>query len=56
MKLIKHLFFVFALVALVCSCKNENKEASTNSKANQAGENRLAVETGCYPRKCCEPD
>ena len=38
MKLIKHLFFVFALVALVCSCKNENKEASTNSKANQAGE------------------
>ena len=38
MKLIKHLFFVFALVALVCSCKNENKEASTISKANQAGE------------------
>ncbi|MCK0108432.1 fasciclin domain-containing protein [Flavobacteriaceae bacterium S0825] len=38
MKLIKHLFFVFALVALVCSCKNENKEASTTSTANQAGE------------------
>jgi len=38
MKSIKHLFFVFALVALVCSCKNENKEASTNSTANQADE------------------
>tara|TARA_R110000868_G_scaffold3024_8_gene20349 strand:+ start:869 stop:1438 length:570 start_codon:yes stop_codon:yes gene_type:complete len=30
MKTIKHLFFVFALLALVGSCKNENKEASTN--------------------------
>jgi uncharacterized surface protein with fasciclin (FAS1) repeats len=38
MKSIKHLFFVFALVALVYSCKNDNKEASTNSTANQADE------------------
>lgn len=38
MKLIKHLFFVFAFVALVCSCKNDNKEASTNSTATQADE------------------
>jgi len=38
MKPIKHLFFVFALVALVCSCKNENNEASTTSTANQADE------------------
>lgn len=38
MKSIKRLFFIFALVALVCSCKNENKEASTNSTANNADE------------------
>ncbi|MEC3905877.1 fasciclin domain-containing protein [Tamlana sp. 2201CG12-4] len=31
MKIIKQLIFVFALVAFVCSCKNENKEASTTS-------------------------
>ena len=36
MKTIKHLFFVFAMVALVCSCKNENKKSSTNSTANEA--------------------
>ena len=38
MKLIKHLFFIVAIVAFVCSCKNENNEASTNSTANQADE------------------
>ncbi|PTM10034.1 MAG: fasciclin [Bacteroidetes bacterium] len=38
MKTIKHLFFVFALVALVCSCKNENTEASTTSTVNQTDE------------------
>lgn len=31
MKTIKKLFFVFAFVALVCSCKNENQEASTTN-------------------------
>jgi len=31
MKTIKYLFFVFAFAALVCSCKNENKEITTNS-------------------------
>lgn len=35
MKLMKHLFFVFTLVAFVYSCKNENKEASTTSTANE---------------------
>lgn len=35
MKSIKQLFFVFALVALVCSCKNENKDASTNSTVTE---------------------
>jgi len=39
MKPIKHLFFVFAIVALFCSCKNENTEASTTSTAEQADEN-----------------
>lgn len=29
MKPIKQLFFVFALIAFICSCKNETKEAST---------------------------
>jgi uncharacterized surface protein with fasciclin (FAS1) repeats len=38
MKTIKHLFFVFALVALVCSCKNENKEASTSSTVTPQNE------------------
>ena len=38
MKTIKHLFFAFALVALVCSCKNENTEASTTSTVNQTDE------------------
>lgn len=38
MKPIKHLFFVLTLVALVCSCKTENNEASTTSTANQADE------------------
>ena len=32
MKTLKHLFFVFALVALVTACKNENKETSKTSK------------------------
>ncbi|GAA4895039.1 fasciclin domain-containing protein [Flaviramulus aquimarinus] len=31
MKTIKQLFFLFSLVALVCSCKNENKNTSTTS-------------------------
>ncbi|TJY34613.1 fasciclin domain-containing protein [Pontimicrobium aquaticum] len=39
MKSIKRLFFVFTLVALICSCKNENKEASTTSTANNAETN-----------------
>lgn len=38
MKTIKHLFFAFALVALLGSCKNENKEASTNSTVNTESE------------------
>jgi len=36
MKPIKQLFFVFALVAFVYSCKNESNEASTNSTAAPA--------------------
>ena len=44
MKTIKHLFFVFALVALVCSCKNENKEASTSSTVTP--QNESAEKTG----------
>jgi len=31
MKSTKYLFFVFALAALMCSCKNENKEDSANT-------------------------
>lgn len=31
MKTIKQLFFLFAFVALICSCKNETKEDSTTS-------------------------
>lgn len=38
MKTIKHLFFAFALVALLGSCKNKNKEASTNSTVNTESE------------------
>ncbi|MCB0461823.1 MAG: fasciclin domain-containing protein [Flavobacteriaceae bacterium] len=45
MKPIKHLFFAFALVALICSCKNENNEASTTSTANQA-DNTTTERTG----------
>ncbi len=45
MKPIKHLFFAFALVALICSCKNENNEASTTSTANQA-DNTVTERTG----------
>jgi uncharacterized surface protein with fasciclin (FAS1) repeats len=44
MKTIKQLLFVFALVALVCSCKNENKEASTNSTVTT--ENESTEKTG----------
>ncbi|GAA4939285.1 hypothetical protein GCM10023314_09960 [Algibacter agarivorans] len=36
MKNLKQLFFVFAFVTLVYSCKNENKDASTTSTASQA--------------------
>ncbi|WP_323788019.1 fasciclin domain-containing protein [Psychroserpens sp.] len=36
MKTAKTLILVFALVAFVCSCKNDNKEASTNSTVTQA--------------------
>jgi len=35
MKLIKQLFLTLVLVAFVCSCKNENKDASTNSEVSQ---------------------
>jgi uncharacterized surface protein with fasciclin (FAS1) repeats len=38
MKSIKHLFFVFAMVALFFACKNEKNQASTTSTANQADE------------------
>ncbi|TBN02402.1 fasciclin domain-containing protein [Hyunsoonleella flava] len=31
MKIIKHLFFVFAVGALICSCKNENKATPSTS-------------------------
>lgn len=34
MKSIKQLFLVFAMVAFICSCKNENKEASSVSQAD----------------------
>lgn len=44
MKTIKHLFFVFAFLALVNSCKNENKEASTN--LTETTENESTEKTG----------
>ena len=31
---LKQLFFVFALIALVCSCKNESKETTTPTKTD----------------------
>mgnify|MGYP000896801363 FL=1 len=31
MKLIKHLIFIFAFAAFICSCKDANKDASTTS-------------------------
>ncbi|ULC59476.1 fasciclin domain-containing protein [Flaviramulus sp. BrNp1-15] len=45
MKTIKQLLFVFTLVALICSCKNENKEASTTSTVNTT-ENESTERTG----------
>ena len=45
MKTIKQLLFVFAFVALVFSCKNESKEASTNSTEPQT-ENESTERTG----------
>lgn len=36
MKTAKKLVLVFALVAFVCSCKNENKEVTSNSTVTQA--------------------
>ena len=45
MKTIKQLLFIFALVALICSCKNENKEASTTSTVNTT-ENESTERTG----------
>jgi uncharacterized surface protein with fasciclin (FAS1) repeats len=42
MKPNSYLFFVFTLVALVFSCKNENNEASTISTAKQADETTTA--------------
>jgi len=44
MKTIKHLLILFALVTLVCSCKNENKDASTNSTVTT--ENESTEKTG----------
>lgn len=44
MKTMKHLLLVFALVMLICSCKNENKEASTNSTVTT--ENESTEKTG----------
>ena len=35
MKTIKHLFFVFSIVTLVCSCKNENKDTSTTTSPSE---------------------
>jgi len=38
MKLIKKLLFVFAIATLVCACKNETKEASPTTTADQSEE------------------
>ena len=38
MKAIKTLFVVFALLALVCSCKNNNSNASTNNTVSKTEE------------------
>jgi uncharacterized surface protein with fasciclin (FAS1) repeats len=35
MKTIKQLFFLLVCVALVCACKNESKDASTNSTSTK---------------------
>ncbi|WP_341215397.1 fasciclin domain-containing protein [uncultured Wocania sp.] len=45
MKTIKQLFFLFAFVALICSCKNETKEDSTTSTVI-ATENESTERTG----------
>jgi uncharacterized surface protein with fasciclin (FAS1) repeats len=45
MKTIKHLFFVFALITMVVSCKNETKEASTSSTEPKT-ENGSTEKTG----------
>jgi uncharacterized surface protein with fasciclin (FAS1) repeats len=44
MKPIKQLFLVFALVTFVCSCKTENKDASTTSTVTDTESNN--VKTG----------
>lgn len=45
MKLIKQLFFVFAFVVFIYSCKNEAKDASTNAPVTQT-DNESAERTG----------
>ncbi|WP_034042799.1 fasciclin domain-containing protein [Wocania ichthyoenteri] len=45
MKTIKQLFFLFAFVALICSCKNETKKDSTTSTVT-ATENESTERTG----------
>ncbi|WP_242202930.1 fasciclin domain-containing protein [Aestuariivivens insulae] len=45
METIKKLFFVFALLALVCSCKNNNENAPKTPTASQA-ENQSNEKTG----------
>jgi len=45
MKTIKQLFFVFAFVAFICSCKNEAKEASSTSTVTTT-EEKSAEKTG----------
>ena len=45
MKTLKHLFFLFAFVALAYSCKNENKDASTTSTDSNT-ENASTEKTG----------
>jgi len=45
MKTLKQLFFIFAFVALVYSCKNENEDASTTSTDSNT-ENASTKKTG----------
>ena len=54
MKTIKYLFFVFAMVALVCSCKNEQKEApmsaaDTEGKTTERSGQAFIADDGSTP-------